>query len=115
MHLLKSLRAYFRPEPPKAHIVKKNSYHERAIYLLVRDGSVTLAQLGGNHPSKVLKRLRDASFVKPLGSPDGERWEVNKKTGCKYKVYNWTGKLPANWVKSDAYTGRERRSRKRGK
>lgn len=115
MKFLRSLKSLFGCLPEsKPHTTKQNSYHERALRILVAKGEITLVQIGGNHRSKVLMRLRRAGFVMPLNSPDGERWETNSATGCKFKVYKWTGKIPTNWIKSDTYTGRERRQSPRG-
>jgi hypothetical protein len=115
--LLNSLRAWLhlnsRDEAPEQK-VRRNSRREREIYKLVRTGEITLAQIEGNHKAKELHRLRQLGYVKPLGDPDCERWEVSATTGCRYKVYKWTGKLPPNWVSSDSFTGVDRRSKPRG-
>ncbi|QCL83898.1 hypothetical protein CFBP5875_04600 [Agrobacterium pusense] len=115
MSILRSLKNLFGCLPEnKTQATKQDSYHERALRILVAKGEITLVQIGGNHRSKVLMRLRQAGFVMPLGDPDGERWEVNPTTGHKFKVYKWSGKVPANWIKSETYIGSERRKSPRG-
>ncbi len=115
MSLLQSLKSIFGLLPEcKAHTTKQDSYQERALRILVAKGEITLAEIRGNHPAKLLQEMRQAGYVMALKAPDGERWEVNPKTKGRYKVYKWSGKVPANWVKSDSYTGRERRTRQRG-
>ncbi len=86
---------------------------EREIYKLITRGRITLAEIEGNCPSKEIVRLRRTGYVHPLGHPS-ERWEVNPRTGCKFKVYKWTGKVPPNWVACSAYVGVERRKKQRG-
>jgi len=83
-------------------------------YPFLCTGEITQAEIGGNCPSKDITRMRRDGFLYPLGHPKGERWEVNGLTGCRFKIYSWTGKIPANWVKTGSYTGRERRKVKRG-
>ncbi|WP_322884150.1 hypothetical protein U8C35_06365 [Sinorhizobium medicae] len=116
MKLLSRFLSMFGTQPAesKTACVHKKSRLDRAMVRLVANGEITQVEIGGNCPSKDIQRLRKAGFLMALGATDAERWETNAKTGCKYKVYQWSGKVPANWVKSDAYTGRERRKTKRG-
>ena len=112
MRLLNFFDWFSKPEAP-AQIVRRNSRREQEIYKLVMNGRITLDEIKGNCPSKEIWRLRKAGFVYP-DKHHSERWEVNPKTGCLFKVYSWTGKLPANWVNSWGYTGLERRKKPRG-
>jgi hypothetical protein len=115
MSILRSLKSIFGLLPEcKAQITRQDSYHERALRILVAKGEITLLQIGGNHRSKVLLRLRRSGYVMPLGDPQGERWEVNPATGRQFKVYKWSGRVPSNWVKSGSYTGPEQRKSPRG-
>ncbi|MBP2564516.1 hypothetical protein J2766_001075 [Agrobacterium tumefaciens] len=115
MNILRSLKSLFGCLPEnKPHAIKQDSYQERALRILVAKGEITLVQIGGNHRSKVLMRLRQAGFVMPLNSPGGERWDTNPATGHKFKAYKWSGKVPANWIKSETYIGSERRKSPRG-
>lgn len=115
MRFLRSLKSLFGCLPEsKAHTTKQDSYKERALRILVAKGEITLAEIRGNHASKLLYEMRKAGFVLALGMPGAERWEQNPKTKGRYKVYKWSGKVPANWVKGDSYTGRERRAKIRG-
>lgn len=117
MNLLKSLLSLFsvdchRPEYPLKS--KHTGRLERSRMIAVRDGQITLAQIGGNSPAKVAQRLREQGYLKAHGASGAERWETNQKTGSDYKVYIATGKIPPNWIKSDAYIGRDRRKTPRG-
>ena len=112
MKLLSLLsRLFTRDRAWKAPHVKQASRRERELRLLVSTGRITLNDIEGNHPAKELFRLRELGFVYPKG--EQESWEKNPRTGCQYKVYKWTGKVPANWISAPNYVGAERRSKRR--
>lgn len=117
MNLLRSLLNWFSTPPRHVSSGRKTKHlgHKKsALFHLVANGEITLADIRGNHPTKVVQRLRADGFLKPNGVADGERWQHNAKTKTDYKVYIWTGKLPDSWVKTEGYTGIERRTKPRG-
>lgn len=115
MKILRSLKSFFGMLPEcKSHTTKQDSYQEQALRILVAKGEITLAEIRGNHPAKLLQEMRKAGYVMGLKAPGGERWAVNPKTKGRYKVYRWSGKVPANWVTGEIYTGRERCAKIRG-
>lgn len=117
MKIVRTLMSWLHSEPHHSRDKRKNRHNGReakSLHTIIALGQITLAQIGGNSPAKVAKRLREQGYLRPFNSAGGERWETNPKTGCDYKVYLWTGKLPAEWVKTPAYTGRERRKKARG-
>jgi hypothetical protein len=112
MNLVKRFFSLFAPEPilAKPTHIKKSGRQAQSLTHLVACGSITLADVGGNHPVKVVARLRQQGYIHRLGVPGGERWETNPRTGCDYKVYIWTGKVPEMWIES----GLGRRAKARG-
>lgn len=116
MNILRTLLSWISQEPatPNCRSIKKTGRHERGLRHLIAHGEITLADIGGNNPGKIAHRYRVQGYLIPHGAPNAERWATNERTGCDYKVYKWTGKLPASWVKTEGYTGKDRRSKVRG-
>jgi hypothetical protein len=105
------------PEPDiwkKPHVRQSQRFNKR-IHIGVRTGRITTGQCDGKYPSKDLSRdIRDGYFTTKCPETGQEVWETNPATGCKYKVYFWTGKLPPHWVNTPSYKGAERRKVVRG-
>lgn len=116
MNILQSILGWLSTPPKHATglTTKHIGHQERALLHLVAHGEITLADIRGNHRTKTVQRLREQGYIKPYRSAGGERYETNAKTGNPYKVYIWTGKIPASWVKSPSYTGKDRRKMARG-
>lgn len=97
-----------RPAPP-APTVRQNTRKTKAIWLLVRQGTITLreiANLGDNTPAKTILRMRqDGVLFADALDPKGFRMAPNASGQGEHKVYLWTNKLPA---------GLERRKQPRG-
>lgn len=110
MKLLSSLlKSLFGPALPRVPTLKANCRKTRAIWLLVRQGQITLREIsvmGENSPAKmVMEMRRDGVLFADAADPKGFRWEKNSKGPGKHKVYLWTNKLPSSL---------ERRSEPRG-
>lgn len=110
MNLLQSLFGWLTPAPrPITSRKTSRPGHEyRALVHLVAHGKITLADIRGNHPAKVVLRMRKSGYVK---TSCHDEWKENPKTGRPYKVYVWTGKLPVSWITGPHYTGMERRTK----
>ncbi|MBZ9959335.1 hypothetical protein [Mesorhizobium sp. BR1-1-14] len=94
------------PKPPTKH---QNCRKTKAIWLLVRQGHITLreiANIGDNSPGKTVMRMRQDGVLFPDAlDPKGFRMAPNASGQSEHKVYLWTNKLPA---------GLERRKTQRG-
>jgi hypothetical protein len=87
---------------------------EKALRILIARDCITVRDIlrFTNDGTKIIHQLRQRGYLHPLGT--GEVWLENAAGNGRYKQYLWTGKMPAGWVKTDAYTGIERRSVVRG-
>lgn len=74
----------------------------------------TINSFGTNAGSARVSDLRKEGILHAADDPKGFEWRNNAKGKGRHKRYRWTGKIPANWIKSYTYTGRERRKSPRG-
>lgn len=113
MKILKSLCAYFRPEPPKAPTVSQSGIQARAIRHLVAYGRIdawTIIQMGTTDAHKMLTRMRRLGLLYAADDLNGHILVKNRSGSGHYRVHRWTGQLPESWKRPE----RERRFRSRG-
>lgn len=113
MRLLKSLCAYFRPEPPKVPTVSQVGIQARAIRHLIAYGRITawdIIQMGTTDAHKMLTRMRRLGLLYDANDLNGHILVKNRSGSGFHRVHRWTGKLPASWERP----ARERRFRSRG-
>jgi hypothetical protein len=114
---ISSLLTIFR-SPAKAPVeIKhaKGSLKERCIRHLICHSTIStlvIQRMGSTDERNVIYDLRQEGYLLPVSDPNSFK-EVGKGR-TRYRVHKWSGKVPATWVKSDSYTGRERRSKPRG-
>lgn len=124
MKILNPLRYLFRPvvsEKPSCQkplpARKDSELRQKILHRLISTGRIdvnTIQRFGTNRASAYVSDLRKEGLLFAADDPQGFEWKPNAKGNGQHKVYNWTNKLPPEWVKTDTYVGRNRRKHPRG-
>ncbi|ESX91373.1 hypothetical protein X756_04410 [Mesorhizobium sp. LSHC412B00] len=89
-----------RPRPP-APTVRQNTRKTKAIWLLIRQGHITLreiANMGDNSPSKTIVRMRqDGVLLAVAFDPKGFRMAPNPSGQGQHKVYLERTSFRSGW------------------
>ncbi|GAK69336.1 hypothetical protein RRU01S_04_01580 [Agrobacterium rubi TR3 = NBRC 13261] len=117
---LKSLLSFFRkPSCQKPLPIRKDSALRcKILHRLITTDWIdvnTIQRFGTNAASARISDLRKEGILYAADDPKGFEWHKNAKGVGRHKRYRWTGKLPPNWVKTETFTGRERRKKSRTK